>query len=67
MSNRIPIPTKPYEITKDIWDDYYSVQQSGVMNMFGYPTVVYFLTDGSYRTAFKHFETDGMTDPVVIE
>lgn len=62
------LPTKPYQITKEVWDDYYAVQESGVMNMFGYPTVVYFLADDSaYDKAFKHFEEDGNTEPITIE
>ena len=63
----LPIQTKPYEIDKSTWDDYYAVQKSGTMNMFGYPTVVYFLADGAYQKAFNHFETEGNLDPVVIE
>ena len=67
MRGRLPIPSKPYEISKGLWDNYYEVQKSGRMNMFGYPTVVYFLADGAYDAAFKHFEEEGSTDPLVIE
>jgi hypothetical protein len=67
MGGMLPIPSKPYEISKGIWDDYYEVQKSGRMNMFAYPTVVYFLESGSYEAAFKHFEEEGNTDTLVIE
>ena len=60
------IPTVPYTISKDTWDDFYSVQQSGEMNMMGYPTVVYFMMYDAYDKAHDHFVRDGRTDDLTI-
>lgn len=57
----------PYIITKELWDDYYDMQQSGQMNMFGYPTVVYFISHNAYPKALKHFNDEGNTSDLVIE
>lgn len=60
------IPTVPYTISKDTWDDYYAVQQSGVMNMMGYPTVVLFMMYDAWQKSYDHFEKDGRTDDLTI-
>ena len=56
----------PYTITKLIWDDYYAVQQSGIMNMMGYPSVKYFFMHDAWQKSYDHFERDGRTDDLVI-
>ena len=60
------MPTLPYSISKDTWDDYYAVQQSGVMNMMGYPTVVLFMRYNAWQKSYDHFEKDGRTDDLTI-
>jgi len=60
------LPTVPYTISKDTWDDYYAVQQSGSMNMMGYPTVVYFMMYDAWQKSYDHFERDGRTDDLTI-
>ena len=63
---RIEIPSVPYTISKPVWDDYYSVQESGVMNMMEYPTVVLFMMHDAWRKSYDHFERDGRTDDLTI-
>lgn len=60
------MPTVPYTISKATWDDYYAMQQSGRMNMMGYPTVVYFMMYDAWQKSYDHFERDGRTDDLVI-
>ena len=62
-----PYPEKPYSISQSMWRDYYRVQMSGRINMFEHPLIGYFCEGDSYSQAFKHFETEGNTDPLVIE
>ena len=64
---RAHFPDYPYTITQDIWDDYYSVQQSGIMNMMGHHYIGYFMQGDAYKQAYKHFEEEGNTEPLVIE
>tara|TARA_R110002020_G_scaffold3902_2_gene17190 strand:+ start:269 stop:466 length:198 start_codon:yes stop_codon:yes gene_type:complete len=64
---RAHFPTKPYEITKSMWDDYYSVQQSGVMNMMGHHLIGYFCSDGAWQKSFDHFEDEGNEETLTIE
>jgi len=57
-------------ICKAVWDDYYRMQMSGKMNMFGYPTVAYFTQNeypNAYRQAFEHFETNGETTELTFQ
>lgn len=62
----------PYQISKAIWDEYYGVQMSGVMNMFTHPLIEYFLSSSDesanavYSRAFEHFETNGNTEPLEV-
>jgi len=58
---------KPYKITKEIWDDYYEVQQSGRINMFEHPNIAYFFEGDSYSQAKTHFEVEGNTSDLVID
>ena len=60
------IPTVPYTISKATWDDYYSVQQSGEMNMMGHPSVAYFMRHDAWQKSYDHFERDGRTDDLTI-
>ena len=60
------IPSVPYTISKPEWDDYYAVQQSGVMNMMGYHSVKYFIAHDAWQKSYDHFERDGRTDDLVI-
>ena len=62
-----PYPEKPYSISHSMWCNYYTVQKSGRINMFEHPLIGYFCEGDSYSQAFKHFETEGNTDPLVIE
>lgn len=61
------IPEKPYKITKSMWDEYYSIQQSGVMNMMLHPNIGYFCSHDAWQKSFDHFEKDANTDDLVIE
>ena len=61
------MPEKPYKITQEIWEDFYEVQMSGRMNMYGHHYVRYFIPTGAYETAYEHFKVQGNTDAVVIE
>lgn len=54
-------------ITCEMWSEFETVRQSGVMNMFGHRYARIFCNDDRYLKAFKHFETDGRTDDLVIE
>jgi len=58
---------KPYTITHEIWADYYAVQKSGTMNMFGHPYVIYFFEGDAYSQAKNHFEVEGNTSDLLIE
>ena len=58
---------KPYTITKGMWDDFYSVQMSGVMNMYGHHLIRYFMHGDAYEQARHHFEDEGNTEDLVIE
>lgn len=55
-------------VTKDMWDDYRSVQKSGIMNMFEHwyaPEII-----SRFDDLFDWFETEGRTDdydPVAME
>ena len=55
------------QITLSEWQDYYSVQESGVMNMWQHPLIVKFAPDGNWQAAFDHFEDQKRTDPLVID
>ena len=63
---RMKIPKPPYEVSKRTWDDYRRVQDSGKMNMFGYPTVVYFMKYRAYEKCQQHFDEEGKTEPITI-
>ena len=62
----------PYQITKEIWDEYYRIQMSGHMNMFYHPLFNYFLSSSDekasevYDRAFEHFKTNGNTEPLEV-
>ena len=58
---------KPYKITLDMWNDFYSVQMSGVMNMLGHHLVRYFMHDGAFRQALEHFQDESNTEDLVIK
>lgn len=64
---RAHFPTKPYTITKGMWNDYHSVQESGVMNMMGHHLIGYFCSDNVWQEAYDHFEKEGNTEDLVIE
>ena len=63
---RLKMPKPPYEVSKSTWDDYRRVQDSGKMNMFGYPTVVYFMKYDAYEKCQKHFDEEGNTESITI-
>tara|TARA_R110002020_G_scaffold14091_4_gene50179 strand:- start:33419 stop:33613 length:195 start_codon:yes stop_codon:yes gene_type:complete len=63
---RAHFPEKPYIITKDMWDEYYEVQQSGRMNMMGHHLIGYFCQGDAYQQAKNHF-VDNRTSDLVIE
>jgi len=63
---RLKMPKPPYEISKRTWDDYRRVQDSGKMNMFGYPTVVYFMKYQAYEKCLQHFDEEENTEPIII-
>ena len=54
-------------ISRSEWDDYYSVQQSGTINMWQHPNIQKFAPPGNYAAALKHFEEDGRDDFLVIK
>ncbi len=54
-------------ITYAEWKDYFSVQQSGVMNMWQHPLIIKFAPDNNYAAAHEHFEVQGNTEDLVIE
>ena len=56
----------PYTITWARWLDYYSVQQSGKMNMMSHPSIQYFFMHDAWQKSYDHFERDGRTDDLVI-
>ena len=60
------IPTAPYTISKDIWDDFYSVQQGGEMNMMEHPSIVYFFKHNAWDKSYEHFEKNARTDDLTI-
>tara|TARA_R110002020_G_scaffold333628_7_gene549060 strand:- start:1847 stop:2047 length:201 start_codon:yes stop_codon:yes gene_type:complete len=60
-------PRRTITITKDDWEYYYEVQQSGVINMFQHPLIKLFAPPGNYSAAFKHFEKDGNIKDLIIE
>jgi len=64
---RAHFPEKPYTITKDMWDEYYEVQESGIMNMMGHHLIGYFFSDNAWQKSFNHFEKDANTADLVIE
>jgi len=64
---RAKFPKKPYTITKSQWDEYYRVQMSGSMNMFGHHLIGYFCQGDAYGQAKKHFEDEGNIEDLVIE
>ena len=64
---RAKFPKKPYTITKSKWDEYYRVQMSGSMNMFGHHLIGYFCQGDAYGQAKKHFEDEGNIEDLVIE
>ena len=53
-------------ITADDWEDYYSVQQSGTMNMIGHPLIKKFMPGNNYAAAYNHFKKAGNTEDLVI-
>jgi len=53
-------------ITKAEWQDYYKVQQSGKINMWGHWNIVKFATGDNYSKARKHFLDDKKTTTLVI-
>ena len=54
-------------ITQAEWNDYYSVQQSGTMNMMGHHLIKKFMPGNNYAAAYDHFEEAGNTEDLVIE
>jgi len=58
---------RPYTITKNIWDDFYTIQMSGRMNMMGHPYIDYFSDAGAYNAAYTHFQTNGETTDLEIQ
>jgi len=55
------------KITQAEWQDYYTVQQSGVMNMMGHPLIRKFMPRGNWAAAHKHFEEEGNTGDLVVQ
>ncbi len=55
------------KITKSEWDDYYSTQRSGRMNMWSHPLIVKFAEDNNWRAAYEYFEVQKKTDDLIIE
>ena len=58
---------KPYTITFDIWNEFYTTQMSGVMNMFGHHLVRYFMVGDAYEQALEHFKNKGNREDLVIK
>ena len=54
-------------ITKAEWEDYFSVQNSGRINMILHPLIHKFMPDGNWKAAHDHFEVDGNEDDIVLE
>ncbi len=67
MRYRPHFPDKPYTITKLMWDDYYTVQMSGRINMMEHHLIGYFMSDGVWKQAHEHFEIEGNEDDLLIE
>jgi len=55
------------KITQAEWQDYYTVQQSGIMNMYEHPLIFKFAPSGNWAAAHKHFEEEGNTEDLVLE
>ena len=53
-------------ITHAEWKDYFSVQESGVMNMFLHWNIRKFAPEGNWAAAHEHFEVQGNTEDLVI-
>ena len=58
---------KPYTITLDMWDEFYTTQISGVMNMVGHHLVRYFMSDNAYEQALEHFKNKRNREDLVIK
>ena len=54
-------------ITLAEWEDYYSVQKSGRINMWLHPLIGKFAPDGNWEKAFDWFETGSNDGTLVIE
>jgi hypothetical protein len=48
-------------ITLAEWKDYFSVQESGVMNMWSHWNIKKFAPEGNWAAAHEHFEIQGNT------
>ena len=55
------------EITKAERDEYYSVQKSGKMNMWGHPLIVKFGQECNWKAAYDHFENKGNESTLVLD
>ena len=53
-------------ITHEEWKDYFSVQKSGVMNMWAHWNIKKFVPEGNWEAAHEHFEVQGNTEDLVI-
>jgi len=59
-------PEVPFSVSKSTWDNYYTVQKGGSMNMMGHHAIGYFCRGNHYELAFEWFETDGNTEDLEI-
>jgi len=53
-------------ITHAEWKDYFRVQESGEMNMWGHPLIFKFAPEGNWVAAHEHFEVQGNTEDLVV-
>ena len=57
---------KTTTISKSEWADYYSVQQSGRINMLLHPLILKFMPGDNYDQAHKWFIENGNTKALII-
>ena len=52
------------KVSKERWDNYCKVQDSGIRNMFGYDMAIQ--KDDNWEKCHKHFDVEKKTEPCEV-
>lgn len=63
----LAMPERPYEITKELWEEFEGFRKSSTKHYWEHPKVCWFIQYDAHAKAHIHFVWLGHTHPIVIE